>query len=204
MKASLLFMIFSTLLISNGEMRNALALEPSTIQERDNVRWSQVVQDPFDGQTVYDKDFNPYSVLVSTWSPKAIRVTFIQRNDIIVGYHQVPKYSTYADGSLKVDYVNEPITKDRVEIPKELRFVIHEKPYIYTDGEVSPELAQALINAPSGDMVIRAIWQNGTNYNMRIGSGTVAAWKTVFQGVLQNKVTPSSSPEANSQPSKIN
>jgi hypothetical protein len=49
------------------------------------------------------------------------------------------------------------------------------------------ELAEALSNAPAGDMFIRAVWPDTTNSTMRIGPQTVAAWRTIFkaQATLQ-------------------
>jgi hypothetical protein len=170
-------------------------IKPAQIQENDSLPWSQPIQDPIEGWMVADKDFNPYSILLSTWSPETIRVTFRQRDDIIVNYTRDIDFYDCGDGQV----VNYPRvraqTKDLVVIPVALWFIINNKAYVYRGGKVSPELAQALANAPAGDMFIRAVWPNHKIYDMRVGGGTVAAWKKIYSGVSsQTSIT--ATPEA--------
>jgi hypothetical protein len=66
-------------------------------------------------------------------------------------------------------------------VPNSISLAIAGKIYTYTDGPVSPELATALANAPSGNIAIRLIWDDGKTKDTEIGKETVKAWKTVFQ-----------------------
>jgi hypothetical protein len=172
-------------------------IKPVQIQEADPLNWSQPIQDPVDGWMVADKDYNPYSVLLSTWSTEAIRVTFRQRNDIVLSYTRDIDFFECDDGR-RVSYPQvRARTEDRVVIPSALWFAINNKAYVYRGGKVAPELAQALANAPAGDMFIRAVWPDKRIYDMRVGGGTVAAWKRIYQEVpASTTATPSDSPTA--------
>jgi hypothetical protein len=174
----------STLLLTLTTTLPAQAVLPTALGEGDRGPWSQIINDPFDGYIVYDKDFNPSSVFITTWSPKEIRATLTEKGAIIIGTRQVrrwrsvQRYHRYYD---EYYYDTENITQDRLSTPVSLMFAIYGKVYTYTQGPVPADLAQALSNAPSGDMYIRAVWDNNTHTTMRIGSQTVAAWKTIFR-----------------------
>jgi hypothetical protein len=159
----------------------ALAVQPASVKENDRGPWSQVINDPFDGAIVFDKDFNDVSTFITTWSPKEIRATFVEHNAITVGYRQVRKYGPWHNGRRRSYYETERIAIDRTTSPTELKFAIYGKVYSYTGGVVPAELAEALSNAPAGDMFIRAVWSDTTNSTMRIGPQTVAAWRTIFK-----------------------
>jgi hypothetical protein len=175
------------------------AVLPSGVQEGDRVPWSQVVADPFDGKIVYDKDFHHSFAIVSTWSAQEIRATLVERNAIVVGTRQVQRqrnvcvYDAYHRSRnrhgkneecvwrTEYYYETEPITQDRLTSPTQLMFSIYGQVYTYSQGPVPDNLAQALAYAPTGDMYIRAVFENGTYRTMRIGPNTVAAWREVFR-----------------------
>jgi hypothetical protein len=164
-------------------------IKPVQIQETDSLNWSQPIQNPIDGLMVADKDYNPYSVLLSTWSPQAIRVTFRQRNDVIIDYTRDIDFYECDDGQ-RIPYTQlRAKTQDRVIIPIALWFTINNKAYVYRGGKVAPELAKALANAPDGDIFIRAVWPDKRIYDMRVGRGTVAAWKKIYQEEVSTSTT---------------
>jgi hypothetical protein len=179
MKIPCLAGAFGSLLLSFST--TALAVQPASVKENDRGPWSQIINDPFDGAIVFDKDFNDVSTFVTTWSPKEIRATLVEHRAITVGYRQVRKYGPWHNGRRRSYYETERITADRVTSPTELKFAIYGKVYTYTDGVVPADLAEALSNAPAGDMFIRAVWPDTTNSTMRIGPQTVLSWRTIFK-----------------------
>jgi hypothetical protein len=174
----------STLLLGITISLPAQAVLPTALREGDRGPWSQIINDPFDGYIVYDKDFNSESVFVTTWSPKEIRATLTEKGAIFLGTRRVwrSRNVRHRERSYTEDYYDtEKITQDRISTPVSLMFSIYGKVYTYTKGPVADDLAQALANAPSGDMYIRAVWADETHTTMRIGPQTVAAWKTIFK-----------------------
>ncbi|UBF24751.1 hypothetical protein K9N68_24225 [Kovacikia minuta CCNUW1] len=163
----------------------AFAVEPAPIGENDKVQWSKVVENPFDGKIVYDKNFNDNLVFVSSWSKGGIRATYNRIESRLVGYRTVWHTRTVHRKHRKYEErypEREPIyQKYRVEQPiKSLQFAINGQIHTYDEGPVSPELATALASAPAGNMLIRIVWRKGGTQDMEIGKGTVQSWKTIF------------------------
>lgn len=173
-----------TLLFLLSTSKTSLALQTTLLGRFDNAIWSKVINDPFDGSIVYDLDYDisrPSTLgitdVVSSWSKRDIRVSCANGVGFITT-ERVLK-SILINGQQQSYYVDEKVRKSAIA-PISLKFLIGGKIYIYSDGEVSKELSQALANAPPGDMFVRAVWSN-TYATLRIGSQTVAAWKEIFK-----------------------
>ena len=183
---------------------SAMAVNPVSINQDADVPWSSAIENPFDGKLVYDKHFSDNFAFVTSWSRQDIKATYTEYWSEVVGYRQVWKsrrvryynnrrgqyrnydrnYDTYIDESYPE---REPIYERRwrSKSPKALMFAINDEIYTYTSGEVDPQLAKALVNAPAGTMTVRAVWDNDSTTDLPIGGGTVEAWKTVFQAKPQ-------------------
>jgi hypothetical protein len=177
------------------------AVQSAPVQENSTVKWSQVVEDAFDGRVVYDKHFTNRFTFVSSWSKQGIRATYTQKDTVLLGYRTTWETRWVADGQcdhykkrhqddnckprqkLESYPVQEPIYKtfrtDR--IPRKIFFALNRQAYSYERGAVSPELAAALFQAADENMRIRLEWDNGDTTDMEIGQGTVRAWKTIFK-----------------------
>ncbi|WP_421657043.1 hypothetical protein [Leptothermofonsia sp. ETS-13] len=165
----------------------AFAVQPAPISGSAKVSWSKVVEDPFDGKIVYDKNFTDDFEFVSSWSKSGIRATYIQFRSEFVGYRTTWRTRTYYDkhGRRRYDRYpdQEPIYR-RYSIkhtPKAIKFAINGQIYTYEEGAVPLELAAALASAPPQNMVIRLIWDDGRIQDIEIGRGTVEAWKAIFR-----------------------
>ncbi len=185
-----------------------VAVQSAPIQENSNVRWSQVVDDPFDGIVVYDKHFTDSFTFVSSWSKQGIRATYTQKATVLVGYqttwqsqwvsngdcehhdsHKHPNRDQHQKSDCKPAQhlesypAQEPVyqTFRTDHIPQKIWFAINGRIYTYESGAVSPELAAALSQAPDENMRIRLEWNNGSTTDMEIGKGMVKAWKTIFK-----------------------
>ncbi|XHX76930.1 MAG: hypothetical protein RBJ76_21190 [Stenomitos frigidus ULC029] len=169
----------------------ALAVAPAAVDAGDNVAWSKVVENPFDGKIVYDRNYKSGFVFVSSWSKNGIGVTYNRIGSRLIGYSTGVGYSGFGFGHYRrglglglglfsgADPVyNYYLTES---VPDSISLAIGGKIYNYTDGPVSPELAAALANAPSGNIAIRLLWNDGRTKDTEIGKDTVKAWKTVFQ-----------------------
>ncbi len=163
------------------------AVQPAPISGNARVEWSKVINDPFDGKIVYDKNFTDDFEFVSSWSKSEIRATYTQFRSEFVGYRTIWRTRTYYDKHGKRRYDRypdqEPIYR-RYSIkstPEAIKFAINGQIYTYKEGPVSPELAKALASAPLQNMVIRLIWSDGRIQDMEIGRGTVEAWRTIFR-----------------------
>ncbi|PZV06462.1 MAG: hypothetical protein DCF22_23810 [Leptolyngbya sp.] len=166
----------------------AIAVDPAPVTQNSKVSWSQVVSDRFDGNLVYDKNFdgNGTFVFVSRWSPQDIRATYTEFHSEVVDYKTVwrSKWVTENGKRREVQYRDkEPIYRkyQTERSPKAIKFAINNQIYVYEQGGVSAELAAALTSAPLENMTIRLVWENGATTDMEIGKGTVVAWKTVFK-----------------------
>jgi hypothetical protein len=65
--------------------------------------------------------------------------------------------------------------------PQSLQFSIGGQSFTYTSGPVSPELANALANAPDDSLLLQMVFEDGKKENALIGKGTVRAWKQIFK-----------------------
>jgi hypothetical protein len=184
----------------------AIAVQPPTVRQHDDVSWSRPNNNSFDGAIVYDKNYTPGSenAFVSSWSRQMIRARYELYEVEVLGYQTVmqPQPTTIhnSDGrTLTVQTscpVQQPITRlrDVSKVPASIQFSIGGQLYTYVDGAVSDELAAALANAPSEtNLTIRLVWQDGSTTDMTIGKRTIAAWKTIFSAPLAPQVAPSPS-----------
>lgn len=168
----------------------ALAVQPATVRANDNVPWSTVVNNPFDGKVVYDRNYRNDYAFVSSWSQKGIGVTYIQVRSTLVGhsYSAGPRfgigYSPWRRrGGLGVFFDQSvPVYQQTAveNVPDSISLAINGKVYTYESGPVSPELAAALASAPEAKVAMRLNWKDGTTRDTEIGRDTVRAWKVVF------------------------
>ncbi len=180
-----------------GSTTPASAVLPVTVSPNSNTEWSKVVQDPFDGPIVYDRNYDTGGsfAFVSSWSKQGIRATYTDCRTDLIGYAPVWRrpwglglgFGGCFGGCYWGGFsfpTEEPIYRRSCEAqsPKAIRFAINGQQYTYENGVVSPELAAALKNAPPGNLTIRLVWDNGATTDMAIGKGTVEAWKTIFSG----------------------
>jgi hypothetical protein len=176
-----------------GSAAQAGAVQPVAINANDNVDWSKVVENPFDGRVVYDRNYNRDFVLVSSWSRNGIRATYSVLQSSVVGYqgYGYPRfgfgfgrgYRHFGGFGLGLFAPAEPVYQNYLvaAAPDSITFSINGRSYTYENGPVSPELAAALASAPSKNMLIRLAWKNGDTRDVEIGRGTVNAWKQIFQ-----------------------
>lgn len=169
----------------------ALAVQPAPVGANDNVTWSKVMENPFDGKIVYDRNYNPDFVFVSSWSKNGIRATYTELKTVLVGYDYdaYPRYSRRGLGFGRYRWRDfdlfpqvAPIYRVYAteSVPESIQLAINGTIYTYQSGAVSAELAAALANAPPQNMVIRLVWRDGTTKDMTIGKGTVEAWRSIF------------------------
>lgn len=167
----------------------ARAVQPAPIEGNANVQWSKVISDPFDGIVVYDKNFSPSDhgfVFVTSWSKGAIRATYTWYESDIIGYKTIWRSRWIQRKGKRIEErysEQEPIYRYTRfdDTPKTILFAVNGQRYTYEEGAIAPELATALASAPSGNMRIRLVWENGKTKDIEIGKGTVEAWKTVFR-----------------------
>jgi len=158
----------------------ALALSPATVDAGDNVAWSKVVENPFDGKIVYDRNYK-----------SGFGVTYSRVGSRLIGYDAGFGYSGLGFGhrrggfgfGLGLSSDADPVYRYYLteSVPDSISLAIAGKLYTYTSGAVSPELATALATAPPGNVKIRLLWSDGKTKDTEIGKDTVKAWKTVFQ-----------------------
>lgn len=171
----------------------ALAVQPASVRLGDDVDWSEVVENPFDGKVVYDKNYKNDFILVSSWSRKGIGVTYTRIGSVFVGYdsrsnfglgYGLGNYPRYRRSGLGLLFNQEaPVYQPYFveEVPNSISLAIDGKVYTYESGPVSPELAAALVSAsPEKNVLIRLSWKDGTTRDTEIGKDTVKAWKTIF------------------------
>ncbi|SRR5579883_658310 len=157
-----------------------LAVQPASISASDNVAWSKVVDNPFDGKVVYDRNYKDDFVLVSSWSKNGIGVTYIRLHTTLIGYDSYySHHRRWFDPFLDETPIYRQYAVDSA--PDSISLAINGKIYTYESGPVSPDLAAALASAPSGKVPIRLVWRDGRTKDTEIGKDTVKAWKTIFQ-----------------------
>lgn len=166
----------------------AEAVAPVVTNLTTDVEWSKVMNDPFDGAVVYDKNFDPKGnfEFISRWSPQGIQATYRSFYTELVGYQTfwaAPRIRTRSGRYRAYAYPEYDPVYRRFGVertPIAIKFAINGQVYTYEQGAVSPELASALATAPDANMTIRLMWQDGGATDIAIGRGTVAAWKTIF------------------------
>ncbi|AFZ47002.1 hypothetical protein Cyast_1033 [Cyanobacterium stanieri PCC 7202] len=173
------------LLTSFSNISVQAQINPSPVNQDSRVPWSEVVEDPFDGNIVYDKDFGSNHATVSSWTRNDIRLSYFQREQEIVSYRNVRRTRRVWRKDRYVEEVywdTEPVYRSYwvSNSPEQILFAIDGVVYRYDGGSVPDELASALAHAPEGNMRIRLVWQNQRTQDVMIGGGTVKAWKTIF------------------------
>jgi hypothetical protein len=168
----------------------ALAVQPASVRASDDVAWSKVVENPFDGKIVYDRNYKDDFVFVSSWSRKGIGITYTQVRSVLVGYDYRPDFEygigfspRYRRRGLGLFFSHQaPVYQRYVidNVPDSISLAINGNVYTYESGPVAPELAAALASAPIENVKIRLNWKDGTTRDTEIGKETVRAWKTIF------------------------
>ncbi len=176
-----------------------LAVAPAPVDANDNVAWSKVVENPFDGKIVYDRNYKSGFVFVSSWAKSGIGVTYNRIGSRLIGYDAgfghsgfglsgfgLSGFEHYRRGfglGLGLFSDADPVYRYYIieNVPDSISLAIAGKIYTYTSGPVSPELATALASAPPGNIAIRLLWNDGRTKDTEIGKETVKAWKTIFQ-----------------------
>ncbi|WP_069792011.1 hypothetical protein A5482_009200 [Cyanobacterium sp. IPPAS B-1200] len=158
---------------------------PSPINQNSRVPWSEVVEDPFDGNIVYDKDFGSNHATVSSWAKDSIRLSYFRREQEITSYRNVRRTRKVWRKDRYIEEVyweTEPVYRSYwvSNTPKQILFSINGVVYRYDGEVVSDELASALANAPEGNMRIRLVWEDQRTQDVMIGGGTVRAWQQIF------------------------
>lgn len=166
----------------------ALAVPPASVSVNDGVAWSKVVENPFDGKIIYDRNYKADFVLVSSWSKKGIGMTYTQVRAVIIGDGYYPRYRRRGFGlfggfeGFGAFFHDQPVYQRFLSenAPDSVSLSINGKVYTYQQGPVLPELAAALASAPPEKVKIRLVWQDGRTKDTEIGKDTVRAWKAVF------------------------
>lgn len=174
------FMVFSVVYSVEAK------IQPSPVNQDSSVPWSKVIDDPFDGKIIYDKDFNDNYAIVSSWSNQSIRLTYFWQEKKLDYYKQVRRTKTVTRNNRteeEVYWESEPVyqTYWLTRNPETIMFSINGEIYHYQGGIISNDLVKALANAPDGNMKIRLVWSDQSTTDSVIGSGTVKAWKSIYQ-----------------------
>lgn len=163
----------------------AYAVDPAPIGANDRVAWSQVVENPYDGKIVYDRNYSNDFVLVTSWSKNGIRATYSQLRTELAGYQtRYNLFDRWYGRRWSRDFFDDVPVYVRYQtdsVPASIKLAINGQTYTYTEGAVSPELAAALASAPSQNLLIRLVWADGRTRDVEIGRGTVEAWRTIFR-----------------------
>lgn len=172
----------------------ALALQPASVRANDSVAWSKVVENPFDGKVVYDRNSQGGSIIISSWAKSGIRATYLQKDSVPVAEQPSSGFGLgfglgfgrgrgFGRGFGLFANTAVPVYQQSLvgSVPDSLNIAINGKVYTYTDGAVSPELSAALASAPSQNVKVRLVWKDGRTQDTEIGKGTVDAWKTIFR-----------------------
>ena len=201
MKLPLLLLGFSCLISS---ISPAFAVAPAPVSANDNVTWSKVVENPFDGKVIYDRNYKADFILVTSWSRNGIGVTYTQVRTAVIdydyghrrgfrlggfggfgGFGRSGRFGGFGEFSNDEPVYQRFATEN---VPDSINLAISGKVYTYQNGPVSLELAAVLASAPPENVKIRLIWQDGRTKDTEIGKDTVRAWRTVFS-VHPNDVT---------------
>lgn len=161
-------------------------VQPAAVDQYAKVDWSKVVADPFDGTIVYDKNFSDEYAYVSSWSRSGIRFTYTRYWKEQTGYKTVWRTRQVTINGKKRDETypeQDPVyeTRSRSQAPEKILLAINGQVYPYEGGNVSPELASALANAPVANVRVRLQFANGQTKDTEIGKATVTAWKSIFR-----------------------
>jgi len=180
--------IFTLVIFFHGIFPVEAKIQPSPVNQDSSVPWSKVIEDNFEGKIVYDKNFDGFgqSAIVSSWSKQAIRLTSFWQEKKIDYYRQVQRTRTVRRNNKNVEEVyweSEPVYKTvwYTKNPESIMFSIRGQVYTYEGGKISEELVSALAHAPEGNVTIRLVWEDGSTTDTVIGSGTVKAWKTIYE-----------------------
>ena len=188
MKLPLLLLGFSYLISFTSP---AFAVTPASVNANDTVAWSKVVENPFDGKIIYDRNYKADFVFVSSWSKNGIGVTYTQVKTTVIdyGYRRrgfglgFGRFGRFGRFGGFGEFSNDAPVYQRFateNVPDSISLAIGGKVYTYQNGPVSPELAAALASAPPENVKIRLIWQDGRTKDTEVGKDMVRAWRTVF------------------------
>jgi hypothetical protein len=151
-----------------------------------SLPWSEPVQvdDPFEGNFIavfdrnyfYDRFLNTTARIEvqSLWSPQSVRVLLITRDRDCLTQ---PIHYGISPG---INCPELTASRNIAEL-----FIKLDERVFQVSGQnstfpISNELAQALQNAPEGNISIRLVTEGGATIDSEIGQETVAAWKTVY------------------------
>ncbi|XQQ07193.1 MAG: hypothetical protein EDM05_59715 [Leptolyngbya sp. IPPAS B-1204] len=151
-----------------------------------NLPWSEPVQidDPFEGSFVgvfdrnyfYDRFLNTTARIEvqSLWSPQSVRFLLVARDQDCLSR---PFHSGFSFdlGCSEFNHART-LTSLFIKINDQVFQVSGQN----STFPISEELAEALQNAPAGNISIRLITESGETIDSEIGQGTVEAWKTVY------------------------
>ncbi len=176
--------VFGLFLLATTSPANA-TIPPSPVHQDSPVPWSKVVEDPFDGKIVYDKDFGEGYAIVSSWSKQGVRLSYFWTERQLDYYRRVQrtrKVKRDNQWQEEVYWDQEPVYKyiRKRKSPEKILFAIGGKIYEYEGGVVSDELARALISLPDQKLLVRLVWADGSTTDFYIGSATVRAWKSIY------------------------
>ena len=148
-----------------------------------NLPWSEPVQidDPFEGSFigVFDRhsffdqflNVNVRIEVQSLWSQDFIRVLSIVRD------RDCLSQSAHISANLCSEFNN---TRNVTELFLKIDDDVFQIPGQSSTFPVSDELAIALQAAPTDNIEIRLVTENGETIDSEIGQATVEAWKTVY------------------------
>ena len=161
-------------------------VDSAALGTRPRPPWSEPVQinDPFEGDFigVFDRNFffgrisdtRARIEVQSLWSREEIRVLLTTRDRECLGR----SFRHRGASSFACSEFNN--ARNLIEL-----FIRINGEVFQVEGQnnvfpVSNELAQALQNAPEGNVSIRLVGENGETIDSEIGEDTVEAWKTVY------------------------
>lgn len=180
--------ILILILVSSDIFPVQAKVQPSPVNQDSSVSWSKVTDDPFEGKIVYDKDFDGFgsAAIVSSWSKQGIRLSYFWQEKKVDYYRQVQKTRTVKRNNRNEEetyWESEPVYKtvSHSKNPESIMLSINGQVYTYEGGVISEELASVLANAPAKNVKIRISWSDGSTTDSTIGSGTVKAWKQIYQ-----------------------
>jgi hypothetical protein len=151
-----------------------------------SLPWSEPVQinDPFEGSFigVFDRNYFYDRVLNTTarievqslWSPQSVRFLLVTRNRDCLSQplHYGFSFDLGCSGFNNARNIIELFIKINEQV-----FQVAGQNSTFS---ISNELAQALKNAPAGNVSIRLVAESGETIDSEIGQGTVEAWRTVY------------------------
>jgi hypothetical protein len=152
-----------------------------------NPPWSEPVQinDPFEGNFigVFDRNYfndrllntNARVEVQSLWSPQSARFLLITRDRYC---HSGSVYYGRIPAHLGCSVVNN--SRNLTQLFVRINNNVYQVSGQNSKFPINNELAQALQNAPEGNVSIRLVTETGETVNSEIGQGTVKAWKTVY------------------------